>query len=462
MLVVSEVEARAQRRQNVDRIFDGALLAAASVLAGSRGGGLDWRTTLGLFVPALALWLFAARALHQYDSANGRGFVGDIVLTLVLLFATLGPIWLIPIVLPGVTPPWSLRTFSLLTALGMLSVRVQLVALPLWKARPPTEVLVVGIGPLGRLTGREIDGRADRHLVGFLRFEDEPPHLRLRQPLLGTADALGATLRERIVDSVYFASTSAGHTASVQEGIQICEELGVPFALPAYAYRLARARPTATPATADGYTHFLSVRSRPFQSAVKRLFDIVASGAALMLLSPLLLLTALAVRATSPGGTLFRQQRVGLSGRTFNMLKFRSMVANADALKDTLLAVNEQTGPVFKMKRDPRVTAVGRFIRKYSIDELPQLLNVLRGEMSIVGPRPPLPSEVARYEPWQRRRLSVRPGLTCVWQVSGRNEISFRDWMLLDLRYIDHWNLAHDFDLIWRTVPVVFSGRGAS
>ena len=165
---------------------------------------------------------------------------------------------------------------------------------------------------------------------------------------------------------------------------------------------------------------------------------------------------------TSRGPVLFRQERVGLHGRTFHMLKFRSMVANAEALKASLLKSNEQAGPVFKMKHDPRVTAVGRFMRKHSIDELPQLVNVLRGDMSIVGPRPPVPSEVASYETWQRRRLSVRPGLTCVWQVSGRNEISFQDWMLLDMRYIDHWSLREDFSLICRTVPVVLTGRGAS
>ncbi|GAC1351786.1 MAG: hypothetical protein NVSMB1_08180 [Polyangiales bacterium] len=138
------------------------------------------------------------------------------------------------------------------------------------------------------------------------------------------------------------------------------------------------------------------------------------------------------------------------------------MVVNAEALKATLADRNEQSGPVFKMKNDPRITGIGRFIRKYSIDELPQLINILRGEMSIVGPRPPVPSEVEKYEAWQRRRLSVRPGLTCVWQVSGRNTISFQEWMYLDMQYIDHWSLKHDFQLIMKTVPVVLTARGAS
>jgi lipopolysaccharide/colanic/teichoic acid biosynthesis glycosyltransferase len=195
---------------------------------------------------------------------------------------------------------------------------------------------------------------------------------------------------------------------------------------------------------------------------MKRLFDIASSASALALLAPLLLVAAALVKLTSRGPVLFRQERVGLHGRTFHMLKFRSMIANADALKALLMKDNEQSGPVFKMKRDPRVTAFGRFMRKHSIDELPQLVNVLRGDMSVVGPRPPIPGEVARYEAWQLRRLSVRPGLTCVWQVSGRNDISFREWMLLDMRYIDHWSLAGDFSLIWKTLPVVLTGRGAS
>jgi exopolysaccharide biosynthesis polyprenyl glycosylphosphotransferase len=196
--------------------------------------------------------------------------------------------------------------------------------------------------------------------------------------------------------------------------------------------------------------------------AIKRLFDIVSSSAGLLVLSPLLLMVALLIKLTSRGPIFFKQQRVGLHGKTFNMLKFRSMVVNAEELKAKLEALNEQTGPVFKIKNDPRITRIGRFIRKYSIDELPQLLNVLRGEMSVVGPRPPLPKEVEKYAAWQRRRLSVRPGLTCIWQVSGRNQISFEEWMYLDMQYIDDWSLMTDLRLILKTVPVVITGSGAS
>jgi exopolysaccharide biosynthesis polyprenyl glycosylphosphotransferase len=269
-------------------------------------------------------------------------------------------------------------------------------------------------------------------------------------------------LRDKTVDEVYFAAASRHSHSIVQDGIRICEKFGIPFAVPASDYRMARATPACAKALSDGYVHYLNVRHTPVQRGLKRLLDIGVSFAALSMLSPLLLLVAVAVKLTSRGPVLFRQERVGLHGRTFPMLKFRSMVSNAEALKAKLALLNEQQGPVFKIMHDPRVTAVGRFIRKHSIDELPQLVNVLRGDMSLVGPRPPLPSETARYETWQRRRLSVRPGLTCVWQVSGRNQISFEEWMLLDMRYIDHWSLLQDVQLIMMTVPVVLTGRGAS
>jgi exopolysaccharide biosynthesis polyprenyl glycosylphosphotransferase len=265
-----------------------------------------------------------------------------------------------------------------------------------------------------------------------------------------------------VVSEVFIAGNRDSHRAEMQSAIRVLEKFGIPFALPACGFRFGRARPEHERAVADGYIHYLSVRNKPFQKLVKRAFDLVASFVALAILSPLLLTVALLVRLTSRGPVLFKQERVGLHGRPFHMLKFRSMVANAEELKAKLAAQNEQGGPVFKIRLDPRITPVGRVLRKFSIDELPQLINVLRGEMSIVGPRPPIPAEVMKYEAWQHRRLSVRPGLTCVWQVSGRNEISFEEWMYLDMQYIDHWSLAQDFQLILKTFPVVFTGRGAS
>jgi lipopolysaccharide/colanic/teichoic acid biosynthesis glycosyltransferase len=201
--------------------------------------------------------------------------------------------------------------------------------------------------------------------------------------------------------------------------------------------------------------------STPVRLALKRAIDVVAAAAALLVLSPFLLLVALLVKLSDGGPVFFAQVRVGLQGRTFRMLKFRSMVVHAEQLRPRLEIRNESNGPVFKMKLDPRVTALGKILRKYSIDELPQLLNVLMGDMSIVGPRPSLPSEAVRYEPWHYRRFAVRPGLTCYWQVSpSRYEVSFNDWMRLDLKYIDDWSLRLDAGLILRTFRVVLGGTG--
>jgi len=175
-----------------------------------------------------------------------------------------------------------------------------------------------------------------------------------------------------------------------------------------------------------------------------------------------MLLAAILVKLSSPGPVIFRQLRCGLNGRKFWLYKFRSMDQDADLRQHAVAHLNEMDGPVFKSARDPRVTAVGRILRKLSLDETPQLLNILKGDMSFVGPRPPLPQEVARYEKWQRRRLRMKPGLTCLWALEGRNQLNFARWMTLDMEYIDHWSLALDFNILLRTIPRVLSGRGAS
>jgi lipopolysaccharide/colanic/teichoic acid biosynthesis glycosyltransferase len=178
--------------------------------------------------------------------------------------------------------------------------------------------------------------------------------------------------------------------------------------------------------------------------------------------APLWLVAALAIRLSSRGPVLYRQERCGLHGRRFVLLKFRTMVENAEKLRGEVAHLNVMDGPVFKAPADPRVTAVGRFLRRSSLDELPQLLNVLTGDMSLVGPRPPIPQEVEKYAPWQRRRLAMKPGITCLWQISGRSQLDFSTWMELDLAYIDHWSLWLDAKILVLTVPAVFSGRGAA
>lgn len=208
--------------------------------------------------------------------------------------------------------------------------------------------------------------------------------------------------------------------------------------------------------------HYSAQSAPPSHLVVKRLLDLAATSALLILLSPVFVAVALVIKLSSAGPAIFRQQRAGLNGRPFQMLKFRSMRSGAENEQSTLSPHNEMTGPVFKISRDPRVTRVGRFLRRHSLDELPQLWNVLRGEMSLVGPRPLPVDEVKKFsDDAHRRRLSVRPGLTCLWQISGRNNIhQFEDWVRLDLAYIDQWSLWLDFKILLGTIPVVIFGRG--
>lgn len=194
---------------------------------------------------------------------------------------------------------------------------------------------------------------------------------------------------------------------------------------------------------------------------IKRIMDIVFSILGLIIFSPIFLIVSILIKLESEGPIIFAQERVGMKGKTFKMYKFRSMVVDAEELKEKLKEQNEMDGPMFKMKNDPRVTKVGKFIRKTSIDELPQIINVLKGEMSLVGPRPSLVKEVEKFEPWMLRRLDVKPGLTCYWQVSGRNDIDFENWMRLDVKYVEERNIWIDLKLIFKTFLVLFGDEHA-
>ncbi len=201
--------------------------------------------------------------------------------------------------------------------------------------------------------------------------------------------------------------------------------------------------------------------ARPFQLLAKRSFDVLAASLLLLALFPLLVIAAVAVKLTSPGPVIYRQPRVGRDGVHFWFWKFRTMRADADQVREQLEERNQHHGPIFKVVDDPRITPVGRILRKFSIDEAPQLLHVLSGKMSLVGPRPPLTTEVLEYDEWEAQRLLVKPGLTCVWQVSGRSDLDWETWVSMDLDYIQNWNLRRDLQLLVMTIPAVLTGRGA-
>jgi exopolysaccharide biosynthesis polyprenyl glycosylphosphotransferase len=446
----------------VDLLLVVAALLGSTVLMGHsiQLGNLDLWLLLG--VAGLG-WLLVGTALCLYDPRfSDRAPLDDLALVSITVVSITGVLYLERLLIAGGMPVVALSFFPLLLWFSVVGLRHMVFRRLAVREEPIDEALIIGIGAMGRLTGEHLAEHGRRRVTGYLAFGAEQVTPSSPQPQLGRVDHLEEVLCKVPVDIVYIAGNVQKYGAEMQAAIKLCERFGIPFALPAHPFRMDRARPEHTHAVGDGYLHFVSLAPAPHQMAIKRLFDIISSAAALVLLSPMLLTVALIIKLTSRGPIFFKQKRVGLHGKPFNMLKFRSMVINAEELKAKLEALNEQTGPVFKIKNDPRITPIGRFIRKYSIDELPQLLNVLRGEMSVVGPRPPLPSEVEKYAAWQRRRLSVRPGLTCIWQVSGRNQISFEEWMYLDMQYIDNWTLMTDLSLILKTVPVVITGNGAS
>jgi len=278
--------------------------------------------------------------------------------------------------------------------------------------------------------------------------------------VLGTIEDIPKIILNNVIDEVAFVGLGKD-LRKYEELFLICEEQGVRTKvtmdfLPRNIAKVYIEKLNNLPLMT-----FTTIPNDEFLLLIKRTIDVVLSLLILIFVSPLMLVVAIGIALTSEGPILFRQVRSGINGRSFVLFKFRSMYKGAEAMKPTIAHLNEMNGPVFKVRRDPRVTPIGWWIRKYSIDELPQLWNVLKGDMSIVGPRPPIPEEIEKYERWQRRRLSMKPGLTCIWQVSGRSNIDFGQWMKMDLEYIDKWSLWIDLQIILKTIPAVLSGKGA-
>ncbi len=279
--------------------------------------------------------------------------------------------------------------------------------------------------------------------------------------VLGVLEDLPRILEKNVIDEVVLV-VPRSWLEEMEKCILNCEAVGVPATLSTDFFDLKIA--SGVPKEFDGFTYltFETRRLRESELFLKRSVDIFFSSIILVLTAPLLLMVCLLVKLTSHGHVFFKQTRCSLNGRTFTLYKFRSMVADAEARLEALKELNEMSGPVFKLANDPRLTSIGKFLRKTSLDEFPQFWNVLKGDMSLVGPRPPLPSEVEKYEPWQRRRLSMKPGLSCIWQVSGRNKINFESWMKLDLQYIDKWSIWLDFKIALLTVWAVITRSGAN
>ena len=246
--------------------------------------------------------------------------------------------------------------------------------------------------------------------------------------------------------------------SEIREIIRSCEELGVTFRLHLTESELSLSNAIKTTLGKEQFLTFSNIPYKITSLAAKRLMDIVVSMIMIIFFSPLMLVVALVTKLSSPGPVIFIQERVGLRGRKFKMYKFRTMVKNAESIKESLEDLNEADGPAFKIEDDPRVTGIGKFLRRTNLDEIPQFFNILKGEMSLIGPRPPLPEEIIKYERWQLRRLSIKPGLSCFWQVeSYKNYIKFEEWMEMDLAYIDNWSFRMDLVILFKTIRTFFT-----
>lgn len=319
---------------------------------------------------------------------------------------------------------------------------------------------VVGTGATAMRVGGLIE-RSEPYglrLLGFLGDAEGTVKLDRDYPL-APLSRLPFLLRTKVVDELVFA-VSADQLPQMEEAFLLCEEEGVRTRVHVDYFPHIHSRVGLEQLEGEPMLTFAGAPHDEVRLLVKRVTESAAAVLGLVVLAPVLLIIAAVVRWTSPGPVLFRQQRCGLNGRTFTLYKFRTMVEDAEQRKAELAHLNVKKTN-FKIPNDPRLTPVGKWMRKLSLDELPQFWNVVRGEMALVGPRPPVPEEVANYERWQRRRLRMRPGLTCLWALNGRDELDFDEVMRLDLEYIDRWSLSLDWSILLRTIPAVLLGRGA-
>ncbi len=329
------------------------------------------------------------------------------------------------------------------------------------KGGPERRALVYGAGDNGMRVVQTLaeNPHSDIMPIGFIDCNRKGLWSFRDVPLLGGIENFKSAVLERQVDVLFMAAEPEDLQDS-QRVFELAEQMGVPVCVLPHIYRTRISACHLEHFNGQPALVYSSAKPKGLTTIVKATVDRTAATLGLLAISPFLALTALAVKMTSKGPAFFKQTRLGMNGAPFQVYKFRTMSVDAEQKKSELQLQNEMSGPMFKIKKDPRITPLGRVLRKYSIDELPQLINVLKGEMSLVGPRPALPKEVAEFAPWQRRKLAVKPGLTCIWQVSGRNNIDFDSWMKLDLEYIDNWSLWLDAKIIARTAPTVLKGTG--
>ena len=400
-----------------------------------------------------SLWLYRSKRLSNWRHELAEVLKAVSLCTLLLSTAELLLQW-------QTVTRWVLVCFWLLASVLLFLVRLfKQYTLRQFRlhGRNLRRVVIVGTGPRAQQLAEMINEHSELgyRLVGFIDNVAQPG-------VIGTLDRIAEILRDNVVDEMMIALPIKTFYEEMENIVQTAAEQGITVRLHSDLFSVQLTRAVAEQLDE---TPILSLYTSPEYSwgfVCKRVIDVVGATLLLVILAPLWLLIAALIKLTSPGPVFFVQERLGYNKRPFRMFKFRTMVANAPQLQAQLEHLNEAGGPVFKMKNDPRVTPLGRFLRKTSLDELPQLLNVLLGDLSLVGPRPLPQRDYDRFdEYWFNRRFSVKPGITCIWQVSGRSNTSFDYWIRQDLEYIDHWSLALDVKILLRTIPAVLRGTGA-
>ena len=423
---------------------------------------------IALTISIIPMWLILLSFFGAYKDFRTRAFYKDLTIIIkagLLSIIVLGSIVFITKL--QFTSRLYIGIFTITTALClMLEKRVMTFLLDYMHEHGFNQInlLVVRTGKRAQKFIRILKEHSNwgLRIVGLIDDEHEMYGKEIEgYRVLGRIQDIPFILHRKVIDRVIFVVPRLW-LHRLDDVILACEREGISTSVTMDLFDLRIAEMRQTNFSGIPLLEIETIRAKEWQLLFKRMVDIILSIFFMIILSPIILATVLAIKIESRGAILFSQIRSGVNGRKFKLYKFRSMIVGAEMKKKHIEKMNEMDGPVFKIKHDPRITKIGRFIRKFSIDELPQLLNVLKGDMSIVGPRPPLPVEVQMYELWQRRRLSLKPGLTCIWQVSGRNNINFERWMEMDLEYIDNWSLWMDFKILFRTFFVVLFGYGAS
>lgn len=417
-----------------------------------------------LLALSMGAWLLVGSATGFYRSTGGEALrrSGAQVLRQSLLSAA------------------ALACFVYLLKLGevsrlfmLLLVGINLLMMLAWRATAPTilrmveggdvpkrHYVIVGDGEAAQAVARHIEADETQfgRVLAFLHEDAGNAGSSSRADALPLS-SLQRILRDHVVDEVIF-TVGQERMPDCEQLLQICQEEGVKLRVLVSIFGGAAVKVTLDQLCNLPLLTFTTAPDNEYLLFVKRILDVAgACFMALVFLPPALIVMAL-IKLTSPGSVFFVQERCGLNGRRFNLFKFRSMYEDAPARRAMVESLNQLDGPVFKCANDPRITPLGRYLRRFSVDEWPQLINVIKGDMSLVGPRPPLPDEVDQYKPWQRRRLRMRPGLTCLWVIEGHNRLDFLNWMRLDLHYIDHWTLTLDCRILLQSIPHVLSGKG--